>query len=75
MPRTPKKIFTQEQFDIQSLKDSMTRIESGITDIKTKLEEEYVTRLEFAPVRAVTYGMVSLLLAGVVGAMLALLFQ
>lgn len=37
--------------------------------------ENWVSRVEFAPVKMVVYGMTTLLLAGIVGAILALVIK
>jgi hypothetical protein len=43
-----------------------------VQEIKTKLETHYVTQDEFRPVKAIVYGMVGLLLTGIVTAILIL---
>jgi len=50
-------------------------IESEIKAIKEKLEKEYVTQDEFEPIRKVVYGLVSLILLSVVGAIIALILK
>jgi len=47
-------------------------IKAEITEIKQKLDCQYVTQMEFKPVKTIVYGLVSLILTGVVGALLAL---
>jgi hypothetical protein len=47
-------------------------IKSEVVEIKSKLEGNYVTKDEFDPIRKIVYGMVSLILVGVVGALLGL---
>lgn len=51
--------------DIEYIKDEV-RI------IHEKLEGNYVTQLEFKPVRMIVYGMCAILLTGVIGAIIKL---
>lgn len=50
-------------------------IKNDIKEIKGKLEQDYVTQEEFKPIRNIVYGMVGLILTGVVGAMVALVLK
>lgn len=50
-------------------------IQKDITEIKEKLERDYVTRQEFNPVKNVVYGMVSTMLLAVLGAIVALVIK
>lgn len=54
--------------DIEYIKISMT-------EIKNQLEADYVRKGEFDPVKKIVYGLVALLLTGVVSAMLVLVFR
>jgi hypothetical protein len=50
-------------------------IKKDITEIKESLKclnQEYVTQVEFRPIKAIVFGMVGVILVGVVGALLAL---
>ena len=49
-------------------------IQKDIQEIKLKLDQKYVTKEEFSTVRAITYGLVSLVLVAVVGGLMTLLF-
>lgn len=50
-------------------------IQKDITEIKEKLERDYVTRQEFNPVKNVVYGMVGTMLLAVLGAIVALVIK
>lgn len=50
-------------------------IEIEIKEIKSKLERDYVTHDEFEPIRNVVYGLVSLTLLSVAGAVIALVLR
>lgn len=50
-------------------------IKANVDDIKHKMEQDYVTQEEFKPIRNIVYGMVSIVLTGVVGALLALIIK
>lgn len=47
-------------------------VRKDISDIKVKLESHYITKSEFAPVKAVVFGLVGIILIGVMGAIIAL---
>lgn len=60
------------QADLSSRMDSLTK------DVDAKLAthgDNYVTRDEFGPVRAIAYGIVSVVLLGVIGALVALVLR
>lgn len=46
-----------------------------LDEIKLKLEKNYVTAEEFKPVKTIVYGMVSLVLIAVVGALITLVVK
>jgi hypothetical protein len=47
-------------------------IRRDLDDIKSKMDDSYVTKDEFAPVKNLVYGLVTLILTAVVGALIAL---
>lgn len=47
-------------------------LERGFADLSAKLDNQYVTRAEFNPVKAIVYGLVGLILTAVVVSLLAL---
>lgn len=51
---------------------SIKYIQRDINDIKNKLDDTYVTKDEFNPVRNIVYGMVGLILIAVMAALIAL---
>lgn len=51
---------------------SIVNISSDIKDINQKLDEKFVTKTEFSPVKTVVYGLVGLILVAVVGALIGL---
>ena len=53
--------------DMTNIKDSILRIEKANSDAK----DDYVTKTEFGPVRNISYGLVSIILIAVVGAILS----
>ena len=50
-------------------------IMQSVKDIKQDLEKNYVTRMEFEPVKKVIYGLVGIILVAVVGAVIALVVK
>ena len=63
MPETPERAI-----DVK-----LEYIKKDIAEIKTKLDDHYVTSSEFEPIKKIVYGMVSLVLVTVFGALLALI--
>ena len=53
------------------LNESMTTSDSRITKVEEYIEKKCVTREEFSPIRLVVYGLVSLILVAVVGALIS----
>lgn len=47
-------------------------IKEDVTEIKLKLEKDYVTREEFEPIKKVVYGLIGLILVAVVSALIGL---
>jgi hypothetical protein len=54
---------------------SIKYIQRDIAKINEKLDDTYVTKDQFEPVRNIVYGLVALILIGVVGALLALVIS
>jgi hypothetical protein len=57
------------------MQQDLAYIKANVDDIKDKMENNYVTQEEFKPIRNIVYGMVTLILTGVVGALLALIIK
>ena len=47
-------------------------IDKKVDQIAEKLEKEYVTEIEFDPIKKIVYGLVGLILVAVFGALIAL---
>jgi hypothetical protein len=54
---------------------SILRTSKDISDIKKSLDEKYVTKEKFEPIKNLVYGAVGLILVAVVGAILALIIK
>jgi len=57
------------------LESRINAMQEDIREIKDVLHARYVSQDQFAPVKNVVYGMVGLIMATVVGAIMALLFK
>jgi hypothetical protein len=55
--------------------NQITDVKDDIRDIKHKLDNEYVTQDQFGPVKQIVYGMVSVILLAVIGAIVALVVR
>ena len=60
---------------VDNIQTDMGAVKSDIKDIKTSMEADYVSRLEFQPVQKIVYGMVSLILVAVIGALVTLVIK
>lgn len=61
--------------DTSSIDVSIGYIQRDISQINQKLDHNYVTKEEFAPVKTLVYGMVGLILTAVVGALITLVIR
>jgi len=52
--------------------NDITYIKKEVTEINQKLSHEYVTKIEFEPLKKVVYGLIALILTAVVGEILTL---
>lgn len=57
---------------IARIDERTVRMAQDMADVKTTLQQDYVTQDQFEPVKKLVYGLVSLILITVVGAILAL---
>ena len=53
----------------------LNNLEKEVAEIKEQLGDKYVTQDQFAPVKSVVYGLVSVTLMAVVGAVIALVIK
>ena len=63
------------QNDIEHIKGSLGEIKSVVEEIKKNMEDKYVTKTEYTPVKQIVYGIVGLILTTVFGAMLSIIVK
>jgi hypothetical protein len=63
---------TDDLIQITGLCKDIQYIKEKVTGIEVKLERDYITKEEFDPIKKVVYGLVGLILTGVVGALIGL---
>lgn len=68
---TPK----QNRNNIEVLVTKLDYIQEDVREIKHQLEGNYVTKDQFEPIRKIVYGMVSVVLLAVIGALVTLVVQ
>lgn len=61
--------------NIGVIMNDLQYIKRDISEIKHKLEANYVTKEEFDPIKRIVYGMVSIILVAVVTAIVALVLR
>lgn len=69
------KVITQMAIDQAVILTTLTNVERRIDSIDDKLEKNYVSQDQFAPVKNIVYGMVSVILVAVIGAIIALVIN
>lgn len=67
--------YSKEQLSIQLAVRDIGLIKESVNKIEGRLENKYVTQDQFEPVKKLVYGMVGLILIGVVGSLLALILK
>lgn len=65
--RLERQMLEMERESIEKL----TRLQSSVEEVKTRIPE-WVTRVEFTPVKIIAYGLVSIILTSVFTAIVAL---
>lgn len=68
-------IMTQMAVDQAVILNKLTNVENDVAAINTRLEKSYVTQDQFEPVKKIVYGLVSIILVAVVGALIALVIK
>lgn len=61
--------------DVAVILNKVDYIQSEVRGIKVQLESEYVTKDRFQPVERIVYGLVSVILLAVLGALVALVIK
>lgn len=78
-PKSDEMSLTGRERDLLARLDERTRaIVLEQTSLKARIErldEDYVTKVEYAPVRSVVYGLIGAIMLAVVGAILALVVR
>lgn len=75
--RTPidQIINGNEALSSSGVETAIRYIQRDIAEINIKLDDKYVTKEEFIPVRNVVYGMVAIILVAVIGAIVTLVLR
>lgn len=66
---------TTDKVVLAEIKKDIEYIKCDVKEIKGKMEQDYVTQEEFKPIRNIVYGMVTMTLTAVVGALLTLILK
>lgn len=59
---------------LQKMETTLEKVSESISEIKQILKEDYVTQVEFDPIRRLVYGSVGLILVGFLGGLAALVW-
>jgi len=63
---------SQDKGNIDLIVYKLDELKTQVAVMEAKMDKIYVTKVEFQPVRNLVYGMVGILLTGVIGAILAI---
>lgn len=66
---------TDDEITLGRIKADLEYIKRDIAEIKQNVKVDYVTREEFQPIKSIVYGMVTIVLTGVIGALIALVIN
>jgi hypothetical protein len=61
-----------DETQLAVIKNDLTYIKEKLNDVDQKVSTHYVSKEEFEPIKKIVYGLVSLILIAVVGALVAL---
>lgn len=61
-----------DQIELAVIKNDLTYIKEKLNSVDQKVSTHYVSKEEFEPIKKIVYGLVSLILIAVVGALVAL---
>lgn len=64
-----------DEINIAVIANDIAYIKRDVSEIKDKMEKDYVTREEFEPIKRVVYGLVTTILIGFIGALTALVYR
>jgi hypothetical protein len=64
-----------DRADLATIKTKLDYITKELDKIDDKLTENYVTQDQFSPVRNIVFGMVAIILVGIIGALLTLVIR
>ncbi len=64
-----------EKTELAVIATKIDNLKDDIAELKEKINTQLVTKDEFDPIKKVVYGLVSLILVGVIGAILALVIR
>lgn len=68
----PENNNDNDRVQLAVISNDLTYIKEKMNAIDTKVSNNYVTKEEFEPIKKIVYGVVSLILVAVVGALVAL---
>lgn len=73
--KTEASAFFEAIKAISLMENDLKYIKQDISEVKIKLDEHYITKAEFEPVRNIVYGMVGVILLAVIGALVTLVVR
>lgn len=62
----------KDEINLAIIQNDVSYIKQSVKDLNDKIDEHYVTREEFDPIKKLVYGLVALILTAVVGALVAM---
>jgi hypothetical protein len=65
--------YNNNKVDLALMAQDIKYIQKDVADIKRRMEADYVTREEFDPIKKIVYGIIGLLLTGLVAALMRFL--
>jgi hypothetical protein len=70
-----KELNDEDVIALAVIKNDIGYIKKEVDEIKGLVQTKYVTKEEFLPIKNLVYGMVAVIMTGVIGAVLALVIK
>ena len=60
---------------MKNIENDISEIKLGINELIKKMDEKFVTKNEFTPIKQIVYGFVGLIVVAVIGALISLVVK
>lgn len=61
--------------EVKNIKETTIRIDNSLVGLQKQIDDKYATKAEVAPLKSILYGLVSLILTAVIGAIMFMILK